>query len=155
MKLLIRTCNPNKDNIQELADLFVMMVGEGTQKDWVDDVDRTRVLEYLYPYLQGTRQNSIMLVAYEDTELVGVLAAFHMQVIFSVDKRSCHELPWYVKPCKNRTAAWFGLLKAYEAWAIKEEVDLLTIGTYNERLLPIYENRGYNLYATTLRKRMK
>ncbi len=154
MKLQIRASNPDLDSLDELANLFVMMVEEGTMKDFVGNLDRGQILEYLGSFFYGQRETGCLFVAYEDDTLVGMLTAFHSSYMFMTDVQIAYELPWYVRPCGDRRAAWFGLLEEYEKWAKEMGCDLLTIGNYNQRLLPVYERRGYSLYSETLRKRI-
>jgi len=156
MRLLIRASSILYDDIDEMVELFVDMILAGTLGDFDQgQLNRPEMEEYLLNLIDEDVPDTVLIVAYLDNKLVGLLGAIVRRQMFSHSLRSAYEMPWYVKPCKNRKKVWFELLNAYESWAKKEDCDILTIGNYNKRLLPIYEKKGYSLYSETLRKRLK
>ena len=90
-------------------------------------------------------KNHVLLVAEEEGEVVGMLAAFYQRHPFNPAISVLMELAWYVYPDKRHTGAGQGLLKTYSALK-NTDVSTLSLVDGSFKLEPLFKAEGFHLY---------
>lgn len=83
-------------------------------------------------------------VAEKDGDLVGFICCMFMEPLFSSDRIST-DIAWFVNKDSRKSTAGFRLLKAYEDWALNNNIKYVGMA-YLERvtdLSKVYEKKGY------------
>lgn len=111
-------------------------------------MDEDKVVELIDSFLNGDRNQRIVILALEDDQPIGMIAGVTSEMLFSRDKIAS-EMMWWIEPEHRGSRAALQLLDAYEFWAKKvgaKVVQLSSVDTeHADRLDRLYKKRGYYL----------
>lgn len=143
------------DDLEQL-----LILGERMRQESIvpyPEINSVMVREFLKISTQGSGQGYAFaaLVAEEDGELVGFMAAFCGPPIFSTEPAAHHSI-FYVTPERRGSFAAKKLISAYEQWAedqgaVAAEICVDT-GLFTERTGKFYERLGYQFMGGKYRK---
>ncbi len=101
---------------------------------------------------------STVIGLYHNEELIGGLGAIVSPDMFTGDKVAT-ELFWYIGASNRSGTGALRLLRAYEEWGLRLQVDELRIAHFkmknDAQLQRMYERRGYTLLEQGYQKRLK
>lgn len=101
---------------------------------------------------------SVVLGVYRDGTLVGGMGAISSKDMFTGDQVAT-ELFWYIGAAHRTGTGALRVLRAYEDWGMRQQVDELRISHFkmknDEQLQRLYEHRGYVLLEQGYQKRLK
>jgi len=79
-------------------------------------VSPTKAVEQLTKFILNTGQDFLCLVSYDEDKVVGVLAAYAFEPVFSEERVAC-EVLWYLLPEYRKGRRGLEMMQAYEYWA--------------------------------------
>lgn len=80
------------------------------------DINVKKVREKLEAFIINAGRDFLCLVSYDGDKVVGVIAAYAFEPLFSDDKIAC-EVLWYLEPEYRKGRRGIDMMKAYEYWA--------------------------------------
>ncbi|MEB1529892.1 N-acetyltransferase family protein [Xanthomonas sp. WHRI 7945] len=116
------------------------------------DMDNDTVAE-----LVRTLMHSVMLVAEEGGELVGMVGAIVAPFMFNQNRRAAYEVVWWVEPGVQRSGLGRSLLRAADEAAAAlgaSGMEMLTLDTSPPQAAALLASEGYRPAQTSHFKRL-
>lgn len=96
----------------------------------------------------------ILFLAYNNNEVVGLLAGVYSPHIIHQDKKQASEMVWWVREDMRKGSLGLELLKAFEEWATLLDANYINLSHYHRDPIigKLYQRRGYTPMEVTYTK---
>lgn len=110
--------------------------------------DLPKIREQLEYFIINSGVEHLVLVSYDGDKIVGVLAAYAFEPIFSNTRIAC-EVLWYLSPEYRKGRRGIEMMDAYEYWAKLVGCKVVQYGwmiSSPQGMKPMYERRNAKLF---------
>lgn len=130
----------SKEDIENIRGILLEFHKVSPFKDILVDPDK--LTSFITNSIENP--NAIVLLAYADTYLVGLLIGSIQEIPFSLEKNATENI-WYVRKKYRSYSIGKELYQLYEKWSKEHNVSIICTSApiTNEELKAFYINRGY------------
>lgn len=110
-------------------------------------LSETKARAQLERFVIGDQNDYLALVSHKDGKIVGALAAYAFEPVFSDTRIAC-EVLWYLRPEDRKGRRGLDMMEAYEYWAKAVKCTLVQYGWLEsspEGMKKMYERTGAEL----------